>query len=650
MRRMLIGSLLLMSQVAGAAPLGTAFTYQGFLKSAGQPATGLYDFQVCLFDQAVNPVPLQCAPDFDDVPVEDGVFSLLIDFGSAAFAGEANYVELRVRDGSGGAYVILTPRQIVRPAPEALRAAVSSAAPWSGLSGVPAGFADNVDDDTNSGGTVTRIESGAGLAGGPISSVGTLSIANGGVNEAMIAPAAVGPLQLQTGAVDNDRLDDNAVSLSKIATNSVNSVRIVDGSVAGIDIASGAIGLTQINAAEVQARVTTTCPAGQYSRSVGVDGVLACEPLPGLRVTSTLDAGAANVGTFNDILLLSDGRPAMSYYDSTNGNLKFVVCANVFCTGSPVITTIDNSANNVGQFSSAALGADGFPVIAYYDTTTDDLKVLKCGNATCTSGNVINTVDSTGNVGQLSAIALGQDGNPVVAYLQQTGTFDFEGLFKIAKCANPACSGAATITTVDNLGTGNFSSSVSIVVPIDGLPVIAYQAGSVASTGDALIVVKCINANCTGTATRTVIHSDIEYNLGAHASLAVDSANRPVIAYMAINGQLGIARCLNASCTSSDREQVPGFAVDLLDAAFGDDGIPVISAHVTASDDLLFTRCLSSDCSQTFAGGTFVTQVAVDGQGGAHTSMVIGADGLPVIAFEDGGDLRVVKCGDRSCH
>lgn len=650
MRSPIVLSLLLLSEVAGAAPLGTAFTYQGFLKSAGQPATGLYDFQVCLFDQAVNPVPLQCAPDFDDVPVEDGVFSLLLDFGNTAFAGEANFIELRVRDGSGGAYVILTPRQIVRPAPEALRAAVSSAAPWSGLSGIPPGFADNVDDDTNSGGTVTSVEAGAGLTGGPISGVGTLSIADGGVNRFMIGAAAVGTNHLQAGAVDNDRLDDNAVSLSKIATNSVNSVRIVDGSITSSDIANGAIGLAQINTAQVQARVSGTCPARHYFRQVDASGVPNCEPLPGLRVTTTIDGGAATVGTFSDMILLPDGRPAVSYYDTTNGNLKLAVCANESCTGIATVLTLDNSTNDVGQFSSIAMGLDGLPVISYYDSTSDDLKVLKCGSVDCSTGNVISTVDSTGNVGQLSAIAMGQDGNPVIAYYFQAGAMVLDGDFRVAKCANPACSGAATITTLDVFGTGNVSGSVSIAVPVDGLPIVAYQGGSPSPTGASLVVSKCINANCTGTATKTNVHFDPDINVGAFAALAVDPANRPVIAYQSANGQLGLARCLNASCTSSDRELLLGPVMAHHDIAFGDDGVPVVSTHAATTDDLVFTRCLSSDCSQPAVGGTYLNQVAIDGLGGAHTSMTIGLDGIPVIAFEDGGDLRVVKCGDRSCQ
>jgi hypothetical protein len=653
MRTPILCLLLLASAVASAAPLGTSFTYQGLLKSAGQPATGLYDFQVCLFDQPTNPVPLQCAPDFDDVPVEDGVFSLLLDFGGSAFVGEANHLELRVRAGTGGAYVILTPRQIVRPAPESLRAAVASAAPWSGLSGVPAGFADNIDNDTNSGGTVTRVDSGAGLSGGPISGSGSLSIAAGGVDQTMLATGSVGASQLQDGAVTSDRLANDAVTLGKMASASVDSARIVDGSVATNDIASGAVGLAQINTAQVQARIAGSCSAGQYFRGIQASGALDCEPLPGLTVATTVDAGAANVGTFNEIAIPPDGRPVISYYDASAGNLKFARCGNTACTGAATVSTIDASANDVGQYSSIAIGADGLAVISYYDNTTDDLRALKCGNADCSAGNTLTLVDGTGNVGLASAIAVGLDGNPVIAYGNHVGPTAFDGAFKAAKCANPACSGAATITTFHGPGVGVGVSaaplsSMSIAIPADGLPVIAYQAFNVSNDTDTRLA-KCSNAACTGSATLRIIQGIPGESVGAHASIALGVGDLPFIAYVGDSGALAIARCNNASCSAPAFETIGGTTAAFIDIAVGSDGIPTISTQDVTADDLLLTRCLDSNCSQA-GSEVFVTQFAIDGNGGAHTSIAIGSDGLPVIAFEDGGDLRVVKCGNRACQ
>lgn len=46
----------------------------------------------------------------------------------------------------------------------------------------------------------------------------------------------------------------------------------------------------------------------------------------------------------------------------------------------------------VGRSPSLALGADGLVLIAYYDMTNGDLRVLHCGNAPCNGGNFLTTV------------------------------------------------------------------------------------------------------------------------------------------------------------------------------------------------------------------------------------------------------------------
>jgi hypothetical protein len=57
------------------------------------------------------------------VPLRDGVFTVILDFGPGAFAGEARWLDVYVRCPSGtGLFNNLTPRQAVTAAPYALRA------------------------------------------------------------------------------------------------------------------------------------------------------------------------------------------------------------------------------------------------------------------------------------------------------------------------------------------------------------------------------------------------------------------------------------------------------------------------------------------------------------------------------------------------
>lgn len=116
-------ALLLAAPSLRAELLGSAITYQGELRVAGLPAEGEFDFQFELFDAASNGVLVGSPVLVEDVPVANGVFSIELDFGFAAFDGDARWLEIGVRDGaSSGGYQGLAPRQAVTAAPYALHA------------------------------------------------------------------------------------------------------------------------------------------------------------------------------------------------------------------------------------------------------------------------------------------------------------------------------------------------------------------------------------------------------------------------------------------------------------------------------------------------------------------------------------------------
>lgn len=128
------------------AALGTAFTYQGRLNKDGNPVSGTCDFQFSLWDALSGGTQIGSTITKYNVAVNNGFFTEQLDFGASAFNGDARWLQIAVRCPAGsGSYTTLSPRQPLTAAPYAL---YSKTAPWSGLTGIPAGFADGVDNDT----------------------------------------------------------------------------------------------------------------------------------------------------------------------------------------------------------------------------------------------------------------------------------------------------------------------------------------------------------------------------------------------------------------------------------------------------------------------------------------------------------------------
>ncbi len=114
-------------------PLGTAFVYQGELSQGGSASTGTFDIRFRLFDalSAGNQVGTTLC--LDNVAVSNGRFTAPLDFGSV-FAGDIRFLEIEVRADTGLAcdnsvgYDLLSPRQVLSPAPGAIFATSAGSA------------------------------------------------------------------------------------------------------------------------------------------------------------------------------------------------------------------------------------------------------------------------------------------------------------------------------------------------------------------------------------------------------------------------------------------------------------------------------------------------------------------------------------------
>ena len=106
---------------APRALAGTAFTYQGRLIRNNQPISETCALSLSLWDAASAGSFLN-SNTLSSVAINTGLFTVVLDFGSAVYNGQALYLETAVKCASDPNYVTLLPRTQLRPAPYALYA------------------------------------------------------------------------------------------------------------------------------------------------------------------------------------------------------------------------------------------------------------------------------------------------------------------------------------------------------------------------------------------------------------------------------------------------------------------------------------------------------------------------------------------------
>ncbi len=149
--------------------------------------------------------------------------------------------------------------------------------------------------------------------------------------------------------------------------------------------------------------------------------------------------GPDYVGAFSSIAVDSQGLAHITYYDDTNGDLKYVQADGV---SSPV--TLD-SAGQVGRGITSIFDGDDILHICYFDTTNHDLKYLKLDGV---SDPVVLDTDFSGYLGELS-LAIDPSGIPVVAYYSD----------RLADLRYLRLDGFSSVQTLDKAGeTGRFAS------------------------------------------------------------------------------------------------------------------------------------------------------------------------------------------------
>ncbi|MGI9015155.1 MAG: hypothetical protein ACR2GY_13040 [Phycisphaerales bacterium] len=107
-----------------SAELATAdvFTYQGELRQGGEAVNDNCDFRFTLWTASTGGSQVGPLVQVLNQPLSDGRVTADLDFGASAFNGSNRWIQIQVRCPAGnGEYIMLTPRQPVRPTPYAMK-------------------------------------------------------------------------------------------------------------------------------------------------------------------------------------------------------------------------------------------------------------------------------------------------------------------------------------------------------------------------------------------------------------------------------------------------------------------------------------------------------------------------------------------------
>jgi len=365
-------------------------------------------------------------------------------------------------------------------------------------------------------------------------------------------------------------------------------------------------------------------------------------PPAGNASTTVDDAG--DVGQYNSITIGADGLPIISYYDNTAEALKVAHCNDVACAGQKTVTTVDNSGN-LGGYSSIAIGIDGLPIISYWDTTVDldnnirreALKVAHCNDVACAGQDeTLSFVDDPDySVGLYTSLAIGADGMPIISYVTAAGAL------RTAHCNDVACTGTDEhIETVD--ASGVKVDYTSITIGADSQPIISYKKG------EALWVAYCGDWYCSGHQNTQLFNFSPQV-FTMPTPITIDTTGLPLIAlrYPA-GGFLALVHCNDLACLGGNETLT--LAPQLVRAGasltIGADGIPFISYDT--SGILKVLRCNDPICS---GNDDQATSALFAFNVGDWNAITIGVDGLPIVSYYDSsaGALRIVHCGSVFC-
>ena len=302
-------------------------------------------------------------------------------------------------------------------------------------------------------------------------------------------------------------------------------------------------------------------------------------------------------------------------------------------SGGAIPSTVIDSTGNVGEDTSIAIDSNGNRHISYYDETGSDLKY-----ATDKTGSWVTvSVDTTGFVGTDSSIAIDSNDAVHISYYDYTNSD-----LKYATCSS-GCTIASNWDDVSVDTTGFVGTDSSIAIDSNDAVHISYYD----YTNSDLKYATC-SSGCTTASNWDDVSVETTGVVGSFTSIAIDSNDAVHISYYdSTNRDLEYATCSSGCTTASnwittsvETTGVVGYytsiAIDSTDAVH-------ISYFDNTNDDLKYATC-SSGC--TTASNWVDVSVDITGHVGRYTSISIDSNDNAHISYYDttNSDLKYATC------
>jgi hypothetical protein len=394
---MALGTILMLS--AAAWMQTTVFVYQGRLNDGGNAANGSFQMQFKLFDSLGGAG--QIGSTITDVPVmvNQGVFSVKLDFGSNALSGANRWLEIAVRHNSNESYTTLAPREQIASSPYSVR--TLSAASADGLSSNCVGCVQDSNINSVSGAKVTGTVANATNAG---SATNATTATNATQLNGQAATFYQNAANLDSGTLNAARLP---VPFTLTGTSSTHIIRAENASTsfssaAVYGVSNSAIGST----IGVQGVSLSPNGAGMFgSGTYGVHGQSASSTngrgVYGLANAST----GITVGVWGE----SSSTSGLGVYGSANGptGTTYGVYGQSFSTNGRGVYGLASasSGTNYGVYGQS-LSIDGIGVLGKADNASDGITYGGLFVSSSTGGRGVSGLASHGtglNIGVFGA-------------------------------------------------------------------------------------------------------------------------------------------------------------------------------------------------------------------------------------------------------